>query len=99
MFSGSSKGFDPFEEFFESDSARYPTPMPSFNVEEYIMKITESDYDMHDSDIKNLDEDGKEYIIRQNLDATTSVNLPIATQDMYMKYPKDFYVSQTPKLN
>uniref|UniRef100_A0AC35EY21 Uncharacterized protein n=1 Tax=Panagrolaimus sp. PS1159 TaxID=55785 RepID=A0AC35EY21_9BILA len=100
MFSrSSSKEFDPFEEFFESDSARYPTPMPSFNVEEYIMKITESDYDIHDSSIKNVDEDGKEYIIKQNLDTTTSVNLPIATEDMYMKYPKDFYVSQTPKLN
>uniref|UniRef100_A0A914Q028 Brain tumor protein n=1 Tax=Panagrolaimus davidi TaxID=227884 RepID=A0A914Q028_9BILA len=99
MFSGSSKRFDPFEEFFESDSARYPTPMPSFNVEDYIMKITESDYDIHDSNIKNVDEDGKEYIIKQNLDITTSVNLPIATEDMYMKYPKEYYVSQTPKLN
>uniref|UniRef100_A0AC35FGG2 Brain tumor protein n=1 Tax=Panagrolaimus sp. PS1159 TaxID=55785 RepID=A0AC35FGG2_9BILA len=99
MFSGSSKGFDPFEEFFESDSARYPTPMPSFNVEEYIMKITESDYDMHDSDIKNVDEDGKEYVIKQNLDTTTSVNLPIATEDMYMEYPKEYYVSQCIKLN
>uniref|UniRef100_A0A914QBU0 Uncharacterized protein n=1 Tax=Panagrolaimus davidi TaxID=227884 RepID=A0A914QBU0_9BILA len=98
MFSRSSKEFDPFEEFFESDSARYPTPMPSFNVEEYIIKITESDYDMHDSNIKNVVEDGIEYIIKQNLDTTTSVNLPIATEDMYLKYPKDYYVSQTPKL-
>uniref|UniRef100_A0AC35FAT8 Uncharacterized protein n=1 Tax=Panagrolaimus sp. PS1159 TaxID=55785 RepID=A0AC35FAT8_9BILA len=73
--------------------------MPSFNVEEYVIKITESDYDIHDSNIKNVDEDGKEYIIKQNLDTTTSVNLPIAIEDMYMKYPTDYYVSQTPKFN